>query len=85
MAPAAPVLLIPPSEGKAEGGDGAPVEWGGGRFGGLADERLMVRDAVRRVLAAGAGGPLLGVRGPHLARALDEWNAMDASPTMAAA
>lgn len=85
MAPAAPVLLIPPSEGKAEGGDGAPVDWGGGRFGNLVVERLTVRDAVRRVLAAGAGGPLLGVRGPHLERALDEWTHMDASPTMSAA
>lgn len=85
MAPVAPVLLIPPSEGKAEGGDGAPIDVGGGRFAGLAAERLIVRDAVRRMLAAGAGGPLLGVRGPHLERALNEWRDLDASPTMPAA
>jgi cytoplasmic iron level regulating protein YaaA (DUF328/UPF0246 family) len=47
-----------------------------------------VRDAVRRAIAAegetGAAA-LLGARGAHLARALAEWEALDAAPTLPAA
>lgn len=83
--PAAPVLLLPPSEGKAPGGDGPPVEWAAGAFGDLADQRLAVRDAVRRAIRAGGGQKLLGVSGRHLDRALDEWAGIDTAPTAPAA
>ncbi len=76
-----PVLLIPPSEGKAEGGDGPPVDWAGGVFGALAAQRRAVRDAVIAALGTGAPEKLLGVRGAHLDRALQEWGAIDSAPT----
>ncbi len=86
MPAAAPVLLIPPSEGKSPGGDGPPVDWGAGRFGHLADHRLRVRDAVLRAVRRRADAQaLLGVTGPHLDRALREWRELDMAPTMAAA
>jgi uncharacterized protein len=45
-----------------------------------------VRDAVRAELGREhCAGRLLGVRGPHLARALAEWEALDAAPTTPAA
>lgn len=86
MPPAAPVILLPPSEGKTEGGNGSAVQWDAGAFGGLADARVQVRDAVRRALRSRAARErLLGVRGAHLQRALDEWHDIDDAPTMPAA
>jgi len=84
MPPAAPVILLPPSEGKAIGGRAPAAEWAGGRFGAaLGDARIEVRDAVRRVLRKeSAAGALLGVRGAHLERALDEWRSLDDAPTL---
>lgn len=82
----ATVLLLPPSEGKAPGGSGPP--WGAAAtaFPGLAGPRAQVRDAVRASLAGGEGaaGRLLAARGPHLARALSEWDELDEAPTLAA-
>jgi cytoplasmic iron level regulating protein YaaA (DUF328/UPF0246 family) len=65
-----PMLLLPPSEGKAEGGNRRRTPWTpqAGAFGSrLADRRAEVIDA----LAAAHGGDekLLGVRGDHLLRA----------------
>lgn len=86
MPPAAPVILLPPSEGKAGGGTGPPVEWSGGAFGALGGARLQVRDAVRRALRSRAvREKVLGVRGDHLQRALDEWRDLDDAPTLPAA
>ncbi len=81
-----PVILLPPSEGKTEGGDGPPMDWGSGRFGSLHEQRLAVRDGALRALRRTAdAGKLLGVKGAHLDRALAEWRDIDASPTMPAA
>lgn len=45
-----------------------------------------MRDAVRvAFVREGAATRLLGVRGPHLARALAEWEALDVAPTLPAA
>lgn len=85
MPPPVPVILLPPSEGKAGGGDGPPVDWGGGAFGALADQRLQVRNAVRRALRADSGEKLLGVRGAHLQRALAQWHDIDSAGTVDAA
>ncbi len=85
MAPLPPLILLPPSEGKAPGGDGPPLDWHGGRFGALGDARLEVREAVRHHLAQqGTAGRLLGVRGAHLERALAEWRHLDHAPTLPA-
>jgi cytoplasmic iron level regulating protein YaaA (DUF328/UPF0246 family) len=85
VAPAPPVILLPPSEGKAGGGDGPPVEWDGGRFTQLGPQRKVVRDAVLRVIRRRAAAQgLLGVKGAHLDRALDEWADIGTAPTMPA-
>ena len=87
MAPTpTPVILLPPSEGKAEGGDGPPLAWAEGRFGALADDRRAVRDAVQQALRRRDDAErLLGVKGAHLDRALDEWAGIDTAPTVPAA
>jgi len=79
-----PVILLPPSEGKAVGGGAPAAEFAAGRFGvALGDARREVRDAVRRVLGDdAAASALLGVRGAHLERALDEWRCLDDAPTL---
>ncbi len=83
----ATVLLLPPSEGKAPGGRGRPWPVARTAFPELAGDRATVRDAVRAALAAGEdeAAALLGVRGPHLARALAEWEDLDTARTMPAA
>lgn len=80
----APVILLPPSEGKAPGGVAKP--WAG-VLPELDADRMAVRDEVRRVLARGsAAAPgLLGVKGRHLAQALEEWDVLDEAPTLPAA
>lgn len=80
------MLLLPPSEGKAPGGDGPPWAAAPGAFPPLDPVRTRVRDAVRTALAAGEAqaARLLGVRGAHLARALGEWEELDAAPTLPA-
>ncbi len=65
-----PMLLLPPSEGKAEGGNRRRSSWTpeGGSFGSHLGGR---RAEVVEALAAAHGGDekLLGVRGDHLVRA----------------
>jgi len=82
--PPAPVLLLPPSEGKAPGG-GRPA-WPDApqSFPELLTHRVGVRDAVRSAIRGGDAERLLGVRGPHLERALAEWTALDDAPTLPA-
>ena len=65
-----PMLLLPPSEGKAEGGNRRRAPWTpeAGSFGaGLGDRRAAVVDAL--LAAHGGDEKLLGVRGDHLLRA----------------
>lgn len=80
------VILLPPSEGKAQGGQGPPWARARTSFPDLAADRAAVRDAVRAALAEGeaAAARLLGVRGAHLGRALAEWEALDDAPTLPA-
>lgn len=86
MPPAAPVILLPPSEGKADGGDGPPIDWDTGTFGALGPMRRKVRGAVRRAIRDQAvAAKVLGARGAHLARAMDEWKMLDRAPTLPAA
>ena len=65
-----PMLLLPPSEGKAEGGNRRRSPWTpeAGAFGSrLGDRRAEVVDALLGV--RGGDEKLLGVRGDHLLRA----------------
>lgn len=66
-----PVVLLPPSEGKAPGGDGAPWDPATGAFPGLADERRRVAEALAAAMAAPEAErrALLGVKGAALAAA----------------
>ena len=79
----APVILLPPSEGKAPGGVGA---WGPatGAFAVLAEPRQVVVDALAAVQAAHAGA-LLGVGGPTLERALEANRSLLGAPWLRAA
>jgi len=64
------MLLLPPSEGKAEGGNRRRAPWTpeAGSFGArLGDRRAAVVDAL--LAAHGGDEKLLGVRGEHLLRA----------------
>lgn len=62
------IVLLPPSEGKAEGGRGT---WGfdSGAFGALADRRRLVAGAVVEAVAAGDGRRVFAASGPLAERA----------------
>jgi cytoplasmic iron level regulating protein YaaA (DUF328/UPF0246 family) len=78
-----PVILLPPSEGKAAGGRRPGWDPAGGRFGSaLAGHRR----AVAAALAAADGGDnrLLGVRGPALDRARAANRALVGAPCLPA-
>ena len=78
------VIAIPPSEGKAEGGD-PRTSWspGSGTYGPVLGHW---RTDVARALGAAGGGnaALLGVKGRHLDRARAVNSALIASPTLPA-
>jgi cytoplasmic iron level regulating protein YaaA (DUF328/UPF0246 family) len=80
------VLLLPPSSGKAPGGDGPPWADGPQAFPALNRRRVRVRNAVRRALRAAPDGGerLLGARGPTLERSRAEWKELDRAPTLPA-
>ena len=75
-------LLLPPSEGKAVGGDGPPWSANLGRFAELESRR----DRLVRRLARVRGGneKLLGVGGKHLAAARLANSALTSSPSLPA-
>ena len=78
------VILLPPSEGKATGGN-ARKPWSGesGVFGDdLADYRAMV--AHQLFAAKGGDQKLLGVKGAHLSHAQAQNRALIGSPTLPA-
>lgn len=84
---AAPLLLVPPSEGKNPGGRGPARPLADG--GDVATDRVrqQLAEAVRAQLDAGGlsvGASLFGVGGPHLERALAEWADLERAPTLPA-
>lgn len=77
-------ILLPPSEGKAEGG-AARTAWApdSGIFGSaLGDDRIEI--ARRLVSLKGGDQKLLGVKGAHLARAQSANKSLLGSPTLPA-
>ncbi|HPU39320.1 MAG TPA: peroxide stress protein YaaA [Microthrixaceae bacterium] len=80
-----PLILIPPSEGKAPGGDGAP--WSSATMAvDLDAQRQKVMSALRTAMRANeaARGKLLGVKGAALAAATEANRAIGTGPTMPA-
>lgn len=69
--PPAPVLLLPPSEGKRPGGDGAPWTPGRSAFSELDERRSTAAAALTRAMkgSVAARQKLLGVKGDALDRA----------------
>jgi len=67
-----PVVLLPPSEGKAAGGAGGPWLPGDGPFPQLDERRRQVMAAVAKAMrgSAAARGHLLGVKGAALGAAV---------------
>lgn len=79
-----PILLVPPSEGKAEGGGRHPWSPDDGAFGRspIAERRA---DVVAALAALGGGTErLLGVRGDHLMRALSANTSLVGAPSLPA-
>jgi cytoplasmic iron level regulating protein YaaA (DUF328/UPF0246 family) len=84
--PPAPVLLLPPSEGKSPGGDGEPWAPGRSAFPELDDRRQAVVAALLRAMRAAEPSrrKLLGVKGDALAAATAANRAVRTAPTMPA-
>lgn len=82
----APVVLLPPSEGKAPGGVGPPWRQAPHAHSELDDARSEVIDALRAAMAGSEAerAKLLGVKGAALAAATEANLALDTAPTMAA-
>jgi len=82
----APVILLPPSEGKSPGGDGEPWAPGRSGFPELDGERQAVAAALRRAMRAAepARQKLLGVKGTALAAATAANRAVLTGATMPA-
>ena len=85
MSPA-PLILLPPSEGKSSGGDGEPWSPGRSAFPELDERRETAATALRRAMrsAEPARRKLLGVKGEALAAATAANRAVSTSPTMPA-
>ena len=77
-APAELAVLLPPSEGKAAGGDGPAWTVDAGEFAALARQRRSVVAALTR--ARGGNERLLGVGGAHLDRARAANRELEAGP-----
>ena len=76
-------ILLPPSEGKAEGGHAPRWKAGSGSFGSAL--RRPRAEVVSALLAAkGGDAKLLGVSGKHLARAQEANRELDGAPTLPA-
>ena len=80
------LILVPPSEGKALGGEGPPwVASDGAADHPLHDQRLEVSAALsRQVASARSVESLLGVSGEALQRAVDADSTIDSAPTLPA-
>lgn len=85
MASTLPLILLPPSEGKAPAGDGRPWEPGTMAFD-LDERRAIVMRALASAMrrSQAVRSSLLGVKGIALAAATDTNLAIESSPTMPA-
>ena len=83
---AKPLLLIPPSEAKAPGGEGPPWSESARAFPVLDPERREVISALRRAMRgdATAAAKLLGLGAATAAEAISHNRVIDSAPTMPA-
>ena len=78
-----PLILLPPSEGKASGGDGSPLDFGSLSFGPLNPTRLrMAKALVQLSQRPRSSKKLLGVKGPALEKAMDDNASLEMAPTL---
>jgi len=82
----APAILLPPSEGKADGGTGKAVQIAGLSFNQLEEQRITLRAALGAAMNGKEPGraKLLGVKGSALAAATAANLSVLSSPTMPA-
>jgi len=80
-----PLILLPPSEGKASGGDGAPLDLESLSFEELNPTRArFTRAVVKLSERPRSSRALLGVKGPALEKAMAENAELDTAPTLPA-
>lgn len=83
--PGTPLILLPPSEGKASGGEGSPVNNNALSFGSLNPTRVrMAKALVQLGQRPRSSKKLLGVKGPALEKAMADNASLDTAPTMPA-
>lgn len=75
-------ILLPPSEGKSSGGDGAPLDLSSFSFPDLERQRELFVGAVAKLgTKPRVAGRLLGVKGKALEQAMEENSSVSISPT----
>ena len=80
-----PLILLPPSEGKASGGEGAPLDLESLSFEELNPTRARFTKAIVKLSERPRSSrALLGVKGPALEKAMAENAELDAAPTLPA-
>lgn len=80
-----PLILLPPSEGKASGGEGPPLDLASLSFESLNPVRQRFALALAKISQRpGAAQKLLGVKGPALAKAMADNTGLESAPTLPA-
>lgn len=80
-----PLILLPPSEGKAAGGDGPPLSYESLSFGSLNPTRLrMAKSLAQLSLRPRVAKRLLGVKGAALEKAMADNAVLEGAPTLPA-
>ncbi|MCH8910716.1 MAG: peroxide stress protein YaaA [Chloroflexi bacterium] len=80
-----PLILLPPSEGKASGGDGSPLDFGSLSFGPLNPTRVrMAKALVQLSQRPRSSKKLLGVKGAALEKAMADNARLQIAPTLPA-
>jgi cytoplasmic iron level regulating protein YaaA (DUF328/UPF0246 family) len=83
--PSAPLILLPPSEGKASGGDGAPLNLETLSFSALYPTRERMKKALVQLgQRPRSSKKLLGVKGPALEKAMADNASLETAPTLPA-
>ncbi|MDA1257617.1 MAG: peroxide stress protein YaaA [Chloroflexi bacterium] len=80
-----PLILLPPSEGKASGGDGPPLDLDTLSFGSLNPMRARIAKALVKISERPRSSKnLLGVKGPALEKAMAENAKLESASTTSA-